>query len=178
MSIVNQYSVAICPPKSFSDQIAAYKSLLSREIGWNSGKTSNAHIVLNVFRTDAQKLKVWKRYLRMQASRYNAFRINFDSYNYLKSNYAFFLEPDKDSYERIREIMLRFHDSAPLSAFTNSNPHVSLGRRLNPEKIAKALALLPKEPISFRCDGLSIQKLDPQKGKYEIITKEFFNRNM
>ena len=68
-----------------------------------------------------------------------------------------------------------FNLHSPLSAQTQNNPHVSIGRGLSEKNLQIAKEMIRNINLKFLCDNLAIRKYNPDKQQYEVISRTYFN---
>jgi len=173
------YSVAICPPKEFTDEIKKMKLELAAHIGWFSSKNAEAHITINTFNADDIGLTQWKNYVTAFCSSISKFEITLvETGTY--SNGAFYLAPDHASKEKLVDLMKSFHENAPLEATVkSSDPHLSIARRLRKDQLSIAQELYGNKAFNFKftCDNLAFRKLDMNIRQYFIESRFAFHGN-
>lgn len=168
------YSIAICPPEDVVQKVAEYKKRLADAIGWYRSKNSEAHITFNLFSADERILAIWETYMRWLSFLIAPFPVTLDSTDHFK-NGAFFLKPNQESLQSLREFMNYFNLHSPLSAQTQNNPHVSIGRGLSEKNLQIAKEMIRNINLKFLCDNLAIRKYNPDKQQYEVISRTYFN---
>lgn len=168
------YSIAICPPEEIVNKVAEYKTRLADAIGWYRSKNSKAHITFNLFSGDEKILSIWQTYMRWLSFLIAPFPVTINGTDHFK-NGAFFLKPDENSSLALKDFMKYFHQHSPLSAQTLNNPHLSIGRGLNNDKLEIAKKKIRDINLKFMCDNLAIRKFNPEIQQYEIIQRTYFN---
>lgn len=172
------YSVAICPPKDFTDLVKAMKLELAERIGWFNSKNSEAHVTLNTFIADEAELLIWKNYLTDFCSSADPFEIRLvETGSY--ANGAFYLAPDHESTENLVQLMKHFHHDAPLKPKTESrDPHLSIARQLSREQLAEANELFGDKQfdLKFMCDNLAIRQFETKKKQYFVESRFMFGK--
>src|SRR5690606_31391705 len=96
--------------------------------------------------------------------------VTFDSFSTFP-NGAFFLVPNETSREYLKQIMTSVHQKFIYPTKIKSNePHISIGRRIQPEKIEIAKSLFSKNPtISFTCNKLALRVFNDDIKQFDII---------
>lgn len=164
------YSIVIQPSDSVITEVKHMKELLASKIGWYNSKNSLAHITVNEFERDERdletiisKLTEITQYFKEQ----DVLFTHFDTF----PNGAFFLAPDEDSKIYLKKIMALVHQKFPYPVKIKSNePHISIGRRIQPEKIDIAKNLFSENPnISFTCDTIALRVFNEERKQFDII---------
>jgi 2'-5' RNA ligase len=176
--MLHQFSIAICPPQEFVNEIALMKKELSEKIGWFNSKNSDAHITINVFSADEKELLIWKTYLLDFCRSQHSFEIRFTKTGTFPHNGAFYLEPDPVSKELLLNMMKDFHQHAPVKTDKISlDPHLSIARRLKPKEMDIAFQLWSDKifDLKFTCDNLTVRKFSSSIKQYSIESRHFFS---
>ncbi len=172
-----RFSVVIQPCDLCIVQVQQMKEELASEIGWYNSKNSLAHITVNEFEKDEKELEQIKHKLSDIAKFLKAQPVKFDHFNTFP-NGAFFLAPNDDSKRYLKEIMLAVHQQFPYPIKIKSNePHLSIGRRITPENLAKAEALFQEKPnVSFLCNKIALRVFNEERKQFDILeTFPFLN---
>lgn len=164
-----KYSVVIHPSDAFIDEVKQMKALLASKIGWYNSKNSLAHLTLNEFERDESELKTIITKLTKIATYLNPQEVCFDSFATFP-NGAFFLAPDAHSLVYLKKLLAAFHQKFPYPIqFKSSEPHISIGRRISPEKIAVAKALFAQNPpIRFTCNTIALRVFNTERKQFDI----------
>ncbi|MGH2664732.1 2'-5' RNA ligase family protein [Flavobacterium sp.] len=172
------YSIAIQPSEEIIASVKLMKEQLAAKIGWFNSKNSLAHITLNEFEaSDADLLRI-KKQLTQLCDSLHPTQVSFTSYGNYPNNGAFFLAPDEESKKDLKVIMKHINDGlkAP-SKFKSSDPHMSIARRLSPEKLAVADGFFPPADFSFLCDSVVLREFNPERKQFEVTEAFTFNGN-
>ena len=172
------YSIAIHPSEEIIFLLKSMKEELSAKIGWFNSKNSVAHITLNEFEaTDADMIRI-KKQLTALCDTLQPVAVHFDSYGSYPNNGAFFIAPDELSKKNLKTIMKHINDGLQLTVnFKSSDPHISIARRLTPEKLAVANGLFPPIAFSFLCDRVVLRKFNKERKQFDVIDEFTFNDN-
>ncbi len=172
------YSIAIHPSTENIAFIKTMKEELAAKIGWFNSKNSIAHITLNEFEaTDSDMVKIKKQLIQL-CDTLQPTEVHCDSFGSYPNNGAFFIAPDEASKKNLKVIMKHINDNLKVTAkFKSSDPHMSIARRLTPEKLAVANSLFPSIGISFLCDSVVIRKFNPEIKQFEVLDTFTFNGN-
>lgn len=172
--MTERYSIVLHPSPEVISTVQQMKEKLAADIGWYNSKNSLAHITLNEFEATATELANIQKHLDTICRYLTAVPTRFDAFDTFP-NGAFFLAPDTSCKEELKAIMKQFHQSFTYTtAIKSSEPHISIGRRLSPEQITKAHALLGKPNIAFLCDRIALRRFNPQRKQFDIVAEFVF----
>ncbi|HJR99530.1 MAG TPA: 2'-5' RNA ligase family protein [Flavobacterium sp.] len=174
----NRYSLVISPPQDVIDQVKSMKEALAKEIGWYNSKNSLAHITINEFMASEIEMESIKKQLNTICNSLKPISVCLDSFNNY-SNGAFFVGPDETSKINLKQILVQVNQSfRAKTLFKNTEPHLSIGRRLSAENLTKAYYLF-SDPIElqFICDNISLRLFNPDIKQFEIIEHFEFKNN-
>jgi hypothetical protein len=74
--------------------------------------------------------------------------------------------------------MKHINDNLKVTAkFKSSDPHMSIARRLTPEKLVVANSLFPSITLNFLCDHVVIRKFNTEIKQFEVTDAFQFNGN-
>jgi 2'-5' RNA ligase len=136
------------------------KEQLALEVGWFHSKNSVGHITICEFMATDETIGLIKDELKQLSDPLEPVEVHltgFGSY----PNGAFFISPDEASKNSLKPIMKRFYESLSIRHMQISDdPHLSIARRLSPEKLAKAKSLFVTPNVSFLCDGVVLRQFD------------------
>jgi 2'-5' RNA ligase len=155
-----RYSVVIYPSEAVIALIKSMKEGLAREVGWFHSKNSVGHITICLFKATDKAIEKIKNQLRDVCDTLHPVEVclnEFGSY----PNGAFFIAPDQDSKNRLIPILKKVQEALPeLDMQKNDDPHLSIARRLKPEKLERAERLFPLTELHFLCDHIVLRKFD------------------
>lgn len=173
------YSIAIHPSEEHIALIKTMKENLADKIGWFNSKNSIAHITLNEFEADDSLMVSIKKQLVELCDVIQPVEVYFNAYGSFPNNGAFFIAPDEVSRKELKTIMKSLNDSLRVTLkFKNNEPHISIARRLTPEKLGIADTFFPPIDMHFVCDGVVIRKFNPERKQFEVMDTIFFNSNV
>ena len=171
------YSLAIYPSEDLISLIRSMKEQLAKEVGWFHSKNSVGHITIGEFKATDKEIAIIKNKLSRLCDSLEPVEVylnGFDSY----PNGAFFISPDQDSKNSLKPIMKRFHESLRIPNMQKSDdPHLSIARRLTPEKLEKAKSLFTTIDVDFLCDSVVLRKFDEHIKQFAVIDEFKFNSN-
>lgn len=163
----NKYSIAFIPDDSVIEEVKKMKLHLANEIGWYNSKNSLAHITICEF-TSTEIEIIIKQISRIIAG-FIPFEVKlkgFDNY----PNGAFFIKPSEKSNDDLKKIMKELNSSLNIKKmYKSSEPHLSIARNLDPEKLTIAQKLFEETELSFQCDKVFLRKLNLDKKQFEIV---------
>jgi len=173
----NQYSVAIYPSESVIALVKSMKLGLAKEVGWFHSKNSVGHITICEFKANDAEIEIIKNQLSSVCNTLKPVDVclnEFGSY----PNGAFFISPDKDSKNSLKPLMKKVQESLHnLNMQKSDDPHLSIARRLSPEKLEKAKSMFILIDVHFLCNSIVLRKFD-ENIKQFFVTDEFkFNNN-
>ncbi|MGG7034245.1 MAG: 2'-5' RNA ligase family protein [Flavobacterium sp.] len=171
------YSLAIYPSESVIAMVKSMKEDLSKKIGWFHSKNSVGHITICEFKATDKEIEIIKNQLIRLCDPIIPFDVclnEFGSY----PNGAFFIAPDEDSKKSLIPLMKKFHESLRIRSMQKStDPHLSIARKLNPEKLTTARNLFTEINISFLCDNVVLRKFDENIKQFFVTDSFDFNSN-
>jgi hypothetical protein len=171
----SQYSIAICPPQEVVKYFVRLKLELFKEIGKYGSRNSEVHCTFNVFEALEQQLATTESFLELFVLQLKPIELRFNNIGSFKGANAFFVGPDESTKEFLKPVMQKFKRAFPHKGSFSTEPHLSLGRRLNDKQLLLAHELFKDRKIdfSFVWDNLAIRKFDPKRGQYNIY-KRFY----
>ncbi|BCY28928.1 2'-5' RNA ligase family protein [Flavobacterium okayamense] len=164
------YSIVIHPSEEVIEEVKQMKELLAKKIGWYNSKNSLAHITVNEFERDEKELEKIKVKLTEITKYFHPQEVTFESFNTFP-NGAFFLAPNAESKQYLKQIMTSVNQKFPYPTKIKSNePHISIGRRIQPEKIEIAKKLFGENPnITFNCNTIALRVFNNKRKQFDII---------
>ena len=170
---MNKYSVVFLPDLQTIEAVKQLKLLLADKIGWFNSKNSLAHFTVFEFLEDENQEDKFCLQLERIASEIYAFNMQCDAFDWFE-NGAFYVRPNEASTVKMSELMKQvLKESTQIKkTITNTNPHLSIARRLSPEKLKIAQELFTSINLNFQITHLTLRKFD-EKLKQFIVYKEF-----
>lgn len=174
----NKYSIAFIPDSNTIEEIKKMKIQLADEIGWYNSKNSVAHITICEFTTTENNVEIVKKQLDRKTSTYSPIEIELNGFNSYP-NGAFFIKPSDNSKIALKKIMKNLNNSLTLKdIYKSSDPHLSIARKLDNQKLNTANSLYQNINLSFLCHSVFLRKFNPSIKQFEIIDSfEFKNEN-
>lgn len=172
-----KYSVAIYPSQDVIDAVRTIKNYLKSKIDWYNSCNSVAHITICEFTITESEVSKIKQKLFKICDTFSPFQVDLDHFSAYE-NGAFFIAPTTDSSMQLKPIMKKTQEALKISNLKKSSaPHISIGRRLNPENLKIASELFTTININFLCDSIVLRELDPDKKQFFVIDTFTFNSN-
>ena len=172
------YSVVIYPSEAVIALVKSMKEGLAKEVGWFHSKNSVGHITICLFKATDKAIENIKNQLSSVCETLEPVEVclnEFGSY----PNGAFFISPDEDSKNSLIPIMKRVQESLhDLNMQKSDEPHLSIARRLSPEKLEKAKSLFPLIDVHFLCDSIVLRKFDENIKQFTVTDTFRFNGNI
>jgi len=170
---MNKYSVVFMPDLQTIEAVKQMKLLLADKIGWFNSKNSLAHFTIFEFFEDNLQEDKFCLQLDRIASEINPFNMQCDAFNWF-DNGAFYIKPNKVSSTKMTELMKQvLKESTQIKkTITNTNPHLSIARRLLPEKLEIAQQLFTNINLEFTLTSLTLRKFDESMKQFTVY-KEF-----
>lgn len=170
---MNKYSVVFMPDLQTIETVKQLKLLLADKIGWFNSKNSLAHFTIFEFLEEEIQEDKFCLQLDRIASEINSFNMQCDAFDWF-DNGAFYIKPNAISSIKMTELMKQvLKESTQIKkTITNTNPHLSIARRLSPYKLEIAQQLFTTVDLEFVVTNLTLRKFDENLKQF-IIYKEF-----
>lgn len=164
------YSIVIQPSEQVVEEVKQMKELLASKIGWYNSKNSLAHMTINEFERDEKELENIKVKLTEITKSLHPQVVEFNSFDTFP-NGAFFLAPNESSKNYLKKIMTSVHQKFPYPVkIKSSEPHISIGRRIQPEKVEIARSLFTESPkITFTCNKIVLRVFNDKRKQFDSI---------
>ncbi|QBZ98057.1 2'-5' RNA ligase family protein [Flavobacterium sangjuense] len=169
MKQIPLYSLVIFPTQEQIELVKSYKQLLKNKIGWFGSVDANAHITIIQFDNEMMLLlyieKV-REFCKTAVSQKVVLN-KWDSFD----PHTFFIAPDESSKRYLNKLITNLHEYLGFK-INNVNAHMSIARKLDPERMKKAYDLFQNTEINlqFDCDAIFVRKFDGQQ--YSEITEK------
>lgn len=172
----NQYSIAIYPPLPIIEEVEGIKNELAAIIGWFNSKNSKGHITIGNFYADIKEVSKIKSALTTQCSSEPGLKLNFNHFESYP-NGTFCILPDAGCRDSLKDLMKRIQQCITIKgSYKSTNPHITIGRKLDEDKLAIASKLFTKVGMNFYCDRIVLRMLDDKIKQY-VVVDEFIFRN-
>lgn len=176
---VNKYSFVFQPDEAglvFVDELkqrlrtALAERFPDKHKGWYHSCDSSAHVTICAFTADDDKLALAIAELQKALVNERSQYVYFDHFSSFTGG-AFYIAPTvharsylKDRARKVVRVLEEF-DLIEIS----DEPHISIGRKLEPERLDVAKELLRSVDLSFMCEGIHVRRFNPHLGQYEMI---------
>lgn len=173
-----KYSVAIYPSQDVIDSVKTMKDYLKSKIDWYNSCNSVAHITICEFTIEESQIEKYKQKLFKICDSYTPFQVYLDHFSAYENAGAFFIAPNEASKNSLKPILKKTQETLkPLKLKKSDDPHMSIGRKLNPENLKIASQLFTTIEIDFSCKEMVLRELDPIKKQFFVIDTFSFNGN-
>ncbi|CAM3739008.1 2'-5' RNA ligase family protein [Sphingobacterium prati] len=176
---VSKYSFVFQPDEAGLILVDGFKQRLraalaeefpDKDKGWYHSCNSKAHVTICAFAgndgTLAEAIAVLQQALLYERSQY----VYFDHFSSFAGG-AFYIGPSlharsylREKARKIVQVLGRF-DLIEIS----DEPHISIARRLEQERLEFAKKLLRSVDLNFMCTGVHIRRFNPDIGQYEPV---------
>lgn len=173
-----KYSIVFMPNFTVIEEIKKIKLQLAEKIDWYSSKNALAHITICEFHSTETKIEIIKKQIDRIVSIFSPFEVKLNEYESYP-NGVFFIKPSENSKVELKKIMKELTTSLVIKKmYKSSDPHLSIARKLNPEKLTIASNLFKQVALHFLCDSVSLRKFNSNLEQFEIVsTFPFKNEN-
>lgn len=170
---MNKYSVVFMPDFQTIEVVKQMKLLLADKIGWFNSKNSLAHFTIFEFFEDDLLEDKFCLQLDRIASEINPFNMQCDAFNWF-DNGGFYIKPNEVSSTKMTELMKQvLKESTQIKkTVSNTNPHLSIARKLSPEKLEIAKQLFTNINLEFAVTNLTLRKFDESLKQFTVY-REF-----
>ncbi|MES2543275.1 MAG: 2'-5' RNA ligase family protein [Bacteroidota bacterium] len=174
MKLKIKCSIAIIPSQEVCILVDNVKKELFKKIGWFNSVNSKAHITISEFESTEDEAMIIINKVKTIAEMIEPIQVSFENYNSFL-NGAFYISPEEISKHRLKKIMKCFHIATKSisKVYKNSEPHITIGRKLEEKKLKIALENFTSIEFSFNCEAVSIRIYDRKIQQY--ITTETFS---
>lgn len=170
---MKKYSVVFMPDAQTIESVKQMKTDLADQIGWFHSKNALAHFTIFEFLADDATEAVFCAQLERIASEIKSFKVicnTFDSFE----NGAFYIKPNEEAVNQMSLLMKQVlqESNRIKKSITNTTPHLSIARKLTPEKLAIAKKLFTQIHLGFEVAHITLRKFDETLKQFTIY-KEF-----
>jgi 2'-5' RNA ligase len=177
---ISNYSLAIMPFGAIAESVKRFKEKLKSEIGKSYGSwRAEAHISLDSFDADDACYPLVLAEYRRLVAKETPIEIAFSGFGHFDGFYpSFHVKVTDDSKERIKTLYSRIRQGVNPQirksymrkwADESKEPHMTIGRKLQPQWIEKAYALFPHFEEQYLCDQLVIRQFRTELKQYQVI---------
>ncbi|RZJ66256.1 MAG: 2'-5' RNA ligase family protein [Flavobacterium sp.] len=153
------YSIVFRPSESVIAEIRDMKRQLA-ETGNYGSRNAEAHITVLEFFARENQIAIVERYMQDFASSVCNLIYRFDRYGsfpekYTKENGVFYVAPTNESALLLDRLSAKFHEHFPLKgkvrAIPSGKPHMTIGRRLQQQRVDKAYEIFSAQTVEMEC---------------------------
>ena len=175
MPELSEYTLDLVPEGEVSDFVKQQKEKLKKAVDWYSSANSDPHISVCYFSLESSGIEALD--FRSYFNQIKSFHVVLNNTGTFPG--TFYLAPDFESSEKIRNLFSELAGKYPSLKLKNSSahPHMTIGKKLKPQQIKKAEEIFSGMPIdiSFRCDNIALRKLTHYPdGKINYVIQERF----
>lgn len=169
-------SLAFMPCEKVNAKIKGLKDLLRSLVGWYSSCNSAGHITICEFETTLHKLEGIVSILREELTYEHAQYVYFNDYSIFQhgDTYTYYIAPTGQSKayfnQRSQVVIAALKNKFSLSAISKE-PHLSIGRRLEEDKVKEAKENMKAIDLDFFCDSIFVRIFNPDIKQYDVYTK-------
>lgn len=171
--MLNQYSIAICPPLEVVEQVQALKQELRAHIGWYSAVAAQAHISFDVMVLDDERLETLRKILGSWALSCTPFNITCNQVAFFKESRTVFIAPDEPGSAAISALFTTYRQAVgALGQLQNIHPHLTIGKGLKEDQFRKAIRVMEGRTcaFTFNCNNIALRRFN---GRQYDITERF-----
>lgn len=166
---MKKYSMVIYP-YTLVKEIMQIKQELKALVGWYHSVNAEAHFTICEFFADEDDLFQIKEEVTNLITKWRKQIIRFESFDSYEGG-AFYLKPDEPSNIYLEELFksIGYKVKAIIpNAYVCTSPHLSIGRKLDKNKLSIAKKTFTSYASSFLCDGVVLREFNPNKRQYEL----------
>ncbi len=165
----DKYSLCFQPDLALIEQVKAMKLQLGEVIGWFNSKNSLAHLTIAEFQTSEQDIQRMHQQITRCCNGFTPVETHLSSFG-TYPNGTFFLEVDPLAKPQLKTYAQKLFRTLQLkNAYKCTDPHLSIGRKLDDTKIQQAYALFEQPQLSFCCDLVVLRRLNTERRQFDII---------
>ncbi|MGE8428278.1 MAG: 2'-5' RNA ligase family protein [Sphingobacterium sp.] len=176
---VNKYSFVFQPDEAGIVLVDGLKRRLRASLaelfpdenkGWYPSCNSKAHVTICAFKAEEDKLALAIEALQEALAYERSQYVYFDHFSSFAGG-AFYIAPTVHARSYLRDRAKRVVQTLAQFDLINisDEPHISIGRQLEPERLEVAKELLRSVDLSFMCKGVYVRQFKPDLGQYEVI---------
>lgn len=169
MTTSYKYSLCFLPDEALIQKVKQMKLALADQIGWYNSKNSIAHITIAEFQSDELGINKVMERIRQQCLYFVPIEGSLDTFGHYP-NGAFFLAVDEKNKSILKTYAKKIIKKIDLSyIYKSSDPHLSIARKLDPDRLQEAFAFFDKPNLPFTCSQIALRRFNPVRGQYDII---------
>jgi len=168
--MITKYSLVFEPDEEVLQLVKEMKDTLFNQIGWYNSRNSKAHISIFEFETNDEALPAILQEIEVAVLTCKAQHIYFDRLGDFPKNGAFFIKPADYARTYLKNIMWHLTAAVPVAkTHTSDNPHMSIARKLDTEKLQTAYTLFPFIDLDFFCDKILLRVFNEERKQYDPL---------
>lgn len=166
----NKYSLCFQPDATLIEQVKVMKLQLGEVIGWYNSKNSLAHLTIAEFQASEKDIERMHQQILRCCAGFTPVETHLSSFG-TYPNGTFFLEVDAIAKPQLKAYAQKLFQTLQLkNAYKCTDPHLSIGRKLDETKIQQAHALFEQPNLSFCCDLIVLRRLNMERRQFDIIS--------
>lgn len=167
---VEKYSFVFQPCEKGIQIVKSIKESLEDKIGWFSSCHALAHITICEYHADLDALSRIKKQIVDVLKFENSQYVYFDEYNAFPKSGAFYIAPALKSKQFLKQKIAAITNvDFATEIYISNEPHLTVGRHLDQQKIAIALENYKTIDLDFFCSSIFLRKFNPLRQQYDII---------
>lgn len=165
----DKYSLCFQPDQGVIEQVKAMKLHLAEVIGWYNSKNSLAHLTIAEFSTSEKDIERMHQQITRCCNGFSPVETHLNAFG-TYPNGTFFLQVDALAKPVLQAYAQTLFQTLQLKkAYKCTDPHLSLGRKLDDSKIQQAYALFETPNLSFWCNQLVLRRLNLERRQFDIL---------
>ena len=169
MNYSNKYSICYHPSNELIEDVKQIKLELANHIGWYNSKNSLAHITIAEFVANDREIAIIHKQLLRLTQAFSPVDIYLNAFNSFP-NGALFLEVEADVQQALNKYNKQILQTCTLnSPYISNSPHLSIARKLDSERLQKAIEVLAKPNLYFSCNQIALRRLNLDRKQFDII---------
>ena len=167
---LEKYSLVFQPCEKGIQMVKSIKESLKNKIGWFSSCHSLAHSTICEYLANGNDLSKIKKQVTEILKYENSQYVYFDDYSAFPKNGAFFIAPALKSRQFLKNKMQAITSiDFDTKMFKSTEPHLTVGRKLDQDKLAVAFENFKAIDLDFFCSSIFLRRFNPIKKQYDTI---------
>lgn len=165
----DKYSLCFQPDEVLIEQVKIMKLDLAEVIGWYHSKNSLAHLTIAEFQASEKDIARMHQQITRCCTGFAPVETHLTSFG-TYPNGTFFLEVDSVAKPQLKAYAQKLFQTLQLkNAYKCTDPHLSIGRKLEEAKIQQAYAAFKQPNLSFCCNQIVLRRLNMERRQFDII---------
>ncbi|WP_413511114.1 2'-5' RNA ligase family protein [Myroides odoratus] len=165
----DKYSLCFQPDQVVIAQVKAMKLQLAEVIGWYNSKNSLAHLTIAEFSASEKDIARMHQQIMRCCNGFSPVETHLNAFG-TYPNGTFFLAVDAFAKPILKAYAQTLFQTLQLKkAYKCTDPHLSIGRKLEDAKIQQAYALFDTPSLFFQCNQLVLRRLNLERRQFDII---------